>query len=346
MKAGAHKFTTVGFWAPRSFGYWLCRPRLWRAVSHRPVAVRYGERDEWPYKSPNIVRWTYDPSVHGKRLCLEFANRPVADLWRFRWRTLANAIWRIIDACPQITFHGVPVDVSDCADGRLPKEVFRFAKLPEDPHALLPNPYLLEQDAARFKPIAWPCKADTVFFRGAATGPAAYEANPRVAACLAVRHLEGGDCKLTSFHDTGEGFKNQAMKDGIAAPPTKPRAMEDHRYLLEVDGHTSSWDRFRRIGVCGGVPIRFETRWQEYWHDQIVEGTHYVAATRSNVGEVVADLRDSPRRAADIASQASDFVRATLCVGTVRESFQRIWLDRIRSPCSSRKKFGDQEESP
>ena len=330
MSLTANHFTAVGFWAPRSFGYWLCRPRLWGAVHHRPVAVRFVEQDQWPYESPTIVRWTYDPSVHGKRLCLEFANRPVADLWRFRWRTLANALWKIIDACPQITFHEVPVDVSDCADAHVPKEVFRFAKVPEDPHDLLPNPYLLEPDRARFKPSAWPRKADSIFFRGAATGPTAYEANPRVAACLAARHLEGGDCKLTSFHDAGEDFKVQAMKDGISAEPTKPRAMVGHRYLLEVDGHTSSWDRFRRIGLCGAVPIRFETHWQEYWHDQIVEGTHFVAATRSNLGTVVANLRDSPDRAQDIAAQASGLVRETLSVGNVQESLQRIWLERIR----------------
>lgn len=330
MKSGADEFTTVGCWAPRSFGYWLCRPRLWGAVRHRSVAIRFGEGDHWPDGSPNIVRWTYDPSLHGRRLCLEFVNRPIADLWRFRWRTLANALWKIIDACPQITFHNVPVDVSDCADAHVPKQVFRFAKKPEDPHELLPNPYLLERDTARFRPRSWTRKRDSVFFRGAATGPHEYELNPRVAACRAAQSIEGGDCRLTSFNESGEGFRLQAMKDGIAAPPTKPGAMGDHRYLLEIDGHTSSWDRFRRIGLCGAVPIRFETRWQEYWHDMMKEGTHYVAATRANLGAVIADLRDSPDRAQDIAAEASDLVRETLSVGNVQESLQRIWLERIR----------------
>lgn len=329
MKSGAHEFTTVGFWAPRSFGYWLGRPRLWGAVRHRPVAIRFVEGDHWPYGSPNIMRWTYDPCVYGKHLCLEFANRPIADLWRFRWRTLANALWKIIDECPQITFHEVPVDVSDCADAHVPKEVFRFAKEPEDTHDLLPNPYLLERDAARFRQTSWTCKRDSIFFRGAATGPREYEVNPRVAACRAARCIEGGDCKLTSFNDVGDDFKIRAANDRIAAKRTKPSAMRGHRYLLEVDGHTSSWDRFRRIGLCGAVPIRFETHWQEYWHDQIVEGTHFVAATRSNLGTVVANLRDSPQQAKDIAGQASDFVRATLSVAKVQESLQRIWLGRI-----------------
>lgn len=330
MNPEARKFTTVGFWAPRSFGYWLCRPRLWRAVYHRPLAVRFVEQDQWPYETPSIVRWTYDPSVHGKRLCIEFANRRIADLWRFRWRPLGNALWKIIDAYPNITFHEEPVDVSDCIDSHVPKEVFRFAKKPEDPHDLLPNPYLLQPDRASYKSIAWHRKADSVFFRGAATGPAVYEANPRVAACLAARHIEGGDCKLVWYDNTGGDFKIQAMKDGIAASPTKPRAMEAHRYLLDVDGHTSSWDRFRRIGVCGGVPIRFESCWQEYWHDKITEGTHYVAATRKNVGAVIAELRDSPDRAYDIAGQASEFVRRELSVDKVEESLQQIWLKRIR----------------
>ena len=330
MKNVRCDFSRVGFWAPRTLGYWLCRPRLWGAVHHRPVAVRFVDDEYWPYKSPNVVRWTYDPSLHGKHLCLDFANRPVADLWRFRWRTLANGLWKIIDVCPHITFHEVPVDVSDCADGSLPRDVLRFAKLPEEPHDLLPNPYLLERDRVRFQSIAWSRMADSVFFRGAATGPGEYSENPRVAACLAARQIKGGDCKLTSFHDVGPDFRRCATNDGITAKRTKPSAMGGHRYLLEVDGHTSSWDRFRRIGLCGSVPIRFETRWQEYWHDKIVEGTHYVAATRANLGAVIADLRDSPGRARDIAAQASDLVRETLSVGNAQESLQRIWLERIR----------------
>jgi hypothetical protein len=329
MKATATDFRDIGFWAPRSFGYWLCRPRLWPAISHRPVAVRFAEDEQWPYETPNVVRWTYDPSVHGKRLCLEFANRPIADLWRFRWRTLANSLWKIVDTSPQITFHEVPVDVSDCADPNLPRDVFRFAKMPEDPHDLLPNPYLLEPERSTFKPLAWSRKADSVFFRGGATGPRAYEANARVAACLAAQKIDGGDCKLTAFSDAGKDFKARSIKDGIVAAPTKPMEMSRHRYLLEIDGHTSSWDRFRRIGLCGGVPIRFETRWQEYWHDQIVERTHYDAATRSNIEAVVADLRESPGRAQDIASHASEFVRDVLSADKVQESLQRIWLERI-----------------
>lgn len=328
MKKMKSDFTTLGFWAPRSFRYWVCRPRLWGAVRDRPVAVRFVDRDHWPYNSSNVVRWTYEPSLYGKHLCLEFASHPIADLWRFRWRTLANALGKIIDACRHITFHDVPVDVSDCADGSLPKNVFRFAKLPGEPHDLLPNPYLLERDAFRFRSASWWHMADSVFFRGAATGSGEYGANPRVAACLAARHIKGTDCKLTSFNDVGEDFRIRAAQDGIAGVRTKPTAMGGHRYLLEVDGHTSSWDRFRRIGLCGGVPIRFETRWQEYWHDQIVEGTHYVAATRSNIGAVVADLRESPRRSQDIASHASEFVRGALSEDKAQDSFRRIWLKR------------------
>lgn len=80
----------------------------------------------------------------------------------------------------------------------------------------------------------------------------------------------------------------------------------------------------------GGVPIRFESCWQEYWHDKITEGTHYVAATRKNIGAVITELRDAPDQAYDIASQASDFVRRELSVDKVEESLQRIWLKRIR----------------
>ena len=89
--------------------------------------------------------------------------------------------------------------------------------------------------------------------------------------------------------------------------------------------------KFRVLALpAKAVPIRFESCWQKYWHDNLTEGTHYVAATRKNIGAVIAELRDSPNRAHDIAGQASDLVRRALSVDKVEESLQRIWLKRIR----------------
>jgi len=321
-------FRPVGFWAPRSLPYTLLRPRLWRTAWHRPVSVRCADPGAARYGSANVVCWTYDRAVHGPRLCLEFMNEQTVDAWRFRWRAIADALWRMIDGRPEIVFHDIPVDVSDCVEATLPGDVFRFARRPGDPHELLPTPQLLKRHPLRSRPVPWGRKRDSVFFRGAATGAPEYEANARAAACRAARAIAGGDCKLTTFADAGPEFRARAEQDGIVARRDKPSAMNHHRYLLDVDGHTSSWDRFRLIGECEGVPIRFETAWEECWHGQLLEGANFVAASRTTLAEVIEGLRGSPTRARAIAAEASRLARQVLSPAGAQRMLEAAWLRR------------------
>ena len=334
MHSAQRSFRPVGFWAPRSLAYTLLRPRLWRTAWHRPVSVRCAAPGT--SQSANVISWSYDPAAYGPRLCLEFANETTVDLWRFRWRTLADALWKLIDGRPEIRFHDIPVDVSDCADGTLPADVFRFARRPGEPHELLPNPQLLKHHPLRSRPLPWDRKRDSVFFRGSATGTHEYGMNRRVAACRAARAIPGGDCKLTTFTDAGPAFRAQADQDGIVAQRDKPSALNHHRYLLDVDGHTSSWDRFRLIGECEGVPIRFETEWEECWHGQLFEGGNFVAASRSTLADVIESLRASPSRARAIATEASRLARNILCPAGAQRMLEEAWLQRMAGQADRR----------
>jgi len=322
-------FRPVGFWAPRPFHYWMVRPRLWKAVTHRPVAIRIAAVGEATGRSGSVVAFTFDERAHGRRMCLEFASPDACDLWRFRWRPLANALWRMVDAYPALSFHAVPVDASDCIDGGLHPDVFRFARRPGEPHELLPNPYLLERDRLRPRTITWEDKNDSVYFRGAATGSAVYEDNPRVVACLLAKSIPASDCRVVRASEAGEEFMARARRDGILTPRQDPAVMNRHRYILDVDGHSSSWDRFRRIGLCGSVPIRFETTWQEVWHADLVEGVHFVAATRHTLADVVRDLRANPVRAEAIATAAHRFVVERLSAAGVQAMLEAAWSARI-----------------
>ena len=327
--SGDAMFRPVGFWAPRPFHYWLLRPRLWKTCAHRPASIRFASVRDAAARSESVVAFTYDEKAYGRRICLEFTSQTACDLWRFRWRPLANSLWRLIDARPTLAFHGIPVDVSDCIDGSLPPVVFRFARRPGDPHALLPNPYLLERDKLRIRPLPWAEKKDSIYFRGAATGSPAYEENTRVIACLAAKSMPRSDCHLTGAIGPSRAFMERARGDGILVGRQHPSAMNLHRYVLDIDGHSSSWDRFRRIGLCGGVPIRFETAWEESWHADLVAGVHFVAATRETLGDVVRDLRASPARAQAIATAAHRFVVERLSAAGVQAMLEDAWLARV-----------------
>ena len=101
--------------------------------------------------------------------------------------------------------------------------------------------------------------------------------------------------------------------------------MNRHRFLVEADGNSSSWDRYMLIGSFGGVPIRFECEWEECWHGLLVDGVNCVTADRRSLPEVVDRLRSRPPEAVAIAKAASRTVADSLS----RRHLQRQFRDAL-----------------
>lgn len=87
-----------------------------------------------------------------------------------------------------------------------------------------------------------------------------------------------------------------------------------------MDGNASSWDRYRLVGMFGGVPIRFETAWEECWHDALVEGDNWIRADRDTLPQVIARLRGDDEAARRIAHNAS-VLAATRLTPAAMEAF-------------------------
>ena len=320
-------FKPVGFWAPLTAVNVALRPRLWRNVRHAPVSVRF-EECEWS-RFPTVVRWSYSPTENSGRLCLSFTSEETYCTLAYRWRAVANALWRMISTRSGIAFHEIPVDIGDGSDESVPISTFRFARLSGDPHDLIPNSYFLGRRTRLPQEIPWERKRDSIYFRGSLTGLSQGRENARVAACLVSRSIAGADCKLTSFPQSSTKFEKELRLEGITAGADPVDAINHYRYLLDIDGNTSSWHRFWLTGMFRGVPIRFETQWQECWHDVIHDGEHYVSATRHNLREVIADLRIHPKKAREIANAAAGFVRGSLSSDGSQRMFEKAWLRRI-----------------
>lgn len=325
--ANSASFRPVGFWAPRSAVNVALRPRLWRNIRHAPVSVRFDE-SEWS-RFPAIVRWSYSPDANEGRLCLTFTSVDTYSSLAYRWRAVANALWRMIRARPGIAFHEIPVDIGDGCDESVPTNTFRFARMPRDPHDLIPNSYFLDRRHRLPPPMPWEGKKDTVYFRGSLTGLNQGRENARVAACLVSREITDSDCKLTSFPKASVDFETEVQLEGIVGSVDPVNTLNNHRYLLDIDGNSSSWHRFWLIGMFRGVPIRFETRWQECWHDMIRDGEHYVSANRHNLATVVEELRSQPEKARQIAESAAAIARGPLSSEGAQHMFEKAWLRRV-----------------
>ena len=319
-------FKPVGFWAPRTALNFAVRPRLWRQVLHAPVSIRF-EESEWS-QHPSVARWTYSQRSPKNRLQITFTSEHFYKLFSYRWRAVSDALSLLIKQHPNIEFADVPVDISDCGNASVPEKTFRFAKLPSDPHDLIPNPFLLEHRLAPQHPIKWEHKKDSLYFRGALTGQVQSFENSRVAACVAAQEIPKSDCKLSTFPQTPETFIHEIKSRNLCGPKEPEKALNRHRYLLDIDGNASSWHRFWLIGTFGCVPIRFEAKWVEYWHEKLEEGENYLYANRETLIDVVESLRKQPEKATFIAQNASKFVSTHLSPNSVQKFFNEAWLNR------------------
>lgn len=312
---------------PNRFSQCLRRPRRTiRSWGNAPISIRFAPlNNDVLNLIPSVVLFSYDKTLYGNRICI-WANKESELLKNWdRCRLVANYLWQMMQRTAQV-YRNVPVDLGDGAvhDG-VPKEVFCFSRKRGLANPLLPNPYLLRPRSRLPYPIPFEKKQDGLYFRGSSTGDLHYDSNQRIAMCLAAKSIERSDCYISHVVQVDAEFVSQMNRDDVIRPPDPLVRMNRYRMVVDVDGNTSSWDRFLSIATFGSVPIRFEDSFEECWHSQLSEGRHYIAADRNSLGRVVADLRKNLLAAKQIAIQASRFATEQLAPSRIREWFEEAW---------------------
>jgi len=263
----AEAYLDFSRWAPRSALYWALRPQkaARRLFSETvPLGLRVHPcADPRLAGRPSLVWWSYDRRQFGERLLLTFEAGAQLTNLDARWRVIATALWRMIRKDPTLVFHDVPVDLGDGCGAELPDFVFTFARPKGAANALLPNPYLLQDRKPVPAPLPWEAKTDRLYFRGADSGSPDLDLNTRVALCRAAAKLPRTDCFLTRLVQSGQAFREQLQKEGLVGRRVSISEMNKHRFLMDTDGNTTSWDRYMLIGTFGAVPILFEPAWEE-----------------------------------------------------------------------------------
>lgn len=315
MIAAAGASEAVSRWHPEGPRYWLVRPRrTLRALSHRPVAVGFDG-----VLGPSQTRWTLVPQGSARRVVIQFHSAQTASRLLIRWRLLADVIHRIAATAGAFSFHDVLIDLGDGVDADAPAGILAFARRPGSQARLIPNPYLLRPRPWLGPALPWACKTDRVYFRGASTGATTYETNTRVALCLTAKSISRADCRVSRLKQVDSRFAARLEQDDLVRWRMPVWAMNRHRFLVDADGNSSSWDRYLLGGLFGGLPIRFEAGWEECWHDLLEDGVNYVAADRTSLPDVVERLRARPREARAIARAARRTVAERLSHRALRE---------------------------
>jgi len=222
----------------------------------------------------------------------------------------------------RLQIHEALINLEDGV-GDAPPNIYAFARRTGSQSGLIPNPYLLSSSRRSPPPRPWERKTEAVYFRGASTGSPDYESNVRVALCKAAKAMRGSDCRISTVVQTDQCFSQRLKQDGLFGQSRPLNEMNRHRYLIDVDGNASSWDRYKFIGLFGGVPIRFECVFEECWHKLLIDGVNCVVADRNSLPHVVEKLRSRPSHAREIAMAAQRLVAEHLSPQTLREGLVR-----------------------
>lgn len=299
MIASAVSHEAVSRWYPHGPSFWLTRPvRAARALGHVPVAVRFAAQT-----AGSVTTWSVERGASGG-IRIDFDSPDQARAFMIRWRVLAECLEAIRRVDPTFGFGPTRIDLGDGVGPDAGDRIVAFARLPGSQARLIPNPYLLRGRRWLWQPRPWERKRDTLYFRGSSTGSSCFEENARVALCRVARTMPRADCLLSRVKQVDGAFARRLAAENIVGVRHPLWWLDRHRYLVDADGNSSSWDRYLLIGHYGGVPIRFENLWQECWHSLLVDGENCVVADRHTLAAAVERLRANPDTARKIAVNA------------------------------------------
>lgn len=319
MITAADASEAVSRWHPEGPLFWATRPRrTLRALAHAPAAVGFDAT-----LAPATTRWSF---THARGVAITFQAPAAVQKFLIRWRLIADVIHDLGRADRALGFRDVHIDLGDGVFADAPPDLLAFARRPGSRARLIPNPYLLRPRPWLPPALPWSCKTDTAYFRGASTGSADYDANARVALCLLANKMPRADFRVSRIKQVDGRFADRLARDGLIGWRLPIWVMNGHRFLVEADGNSSSWDRYMLIGSFGGVPIRFETEWEECWHDVLADGGNCVVADRLSLPAVIDRLRTHDRDARAIAAAASRTVAEHLSPPALRERLKHTLL--------------------
>lgn len=152
-----------------------------------------------------------------------------------------------------------------------------------------------------FDPVLepWEDRRPSLVWRGSSTGLfwqtlEDLDNLPRYRMCkFAARLGAGADVALTDLVQTADPeqaalIRERVVREGLLKPFIPMAEMAKHRFILDIDGNSNSWNFMQklRLGCC---VLRVESQWRQWFSDRLIPWEHYVP--------VASDLSDLIERA-------------------------------------------------
>lgn len=191
---------------------------------------------------------------------------------------------------------------------------------------LMPDPYFitsrgyqaLRQYVVEHDP-GWAAKRDGAYWRGSTTGGADPGTNARIR--FWRRHRDKADLGLTAL--------SRPQHLGLPLVPAAPvKAHLQHRYQLDIEGHSCSWDGLYWKLLSDSTVLRVDQRDEQWYHRRMRPWVHYVPCSVRTFARRLAWCRAHPEACIRIA-RAATALAASLTYENELDRFARALARRV-----------------
>lgn len=153
---------------------------------------------------------------------------------------------------------------------------FCSSKRVGDNFILFPNFFLMCDLMSQIQSDTEVSKKEQIHFRGSTTG---FDTpNKRIAYCLKYKDNSNFDLKITQLC---QGHGN--LDPDILAEYEPYRDMYKFKYLLNIDGNVTGWNRFPIILQSHSLCFKDDSALVEWWYDLLTPYEHYVPCNIDNI---------------------------------------------------------------
>ncbi len=242
--------------------------------------------------------------------------------WRHkRTKVIASFIRECLKHIPEKINVDLLINVHDKYDGEFSNyPVLAFGKsVSNHPEIIqIPSLYLLDGTVSRrckkTERVDPPfnLKRGKVCFYGASTGDLNTDNNQRVTAALWAKDKKNMVIKITNWCQgantdlIAKGLENQIP---LITEKTKSiRRQLLYKYLLNIDGNSTSWDRFVWQLYSNSLSLKLESPQTEFWYPLLEDGYNYVSVTLDTLEEVITHYKENKNAAITINHHSRSLV--------------------------------------
>ena len=251
-------------------------------------------------------------------------------LRKSKWRHKRTAVVaKFVSGCLRELDVGINlklmVNIHDKYDGEFTSyPVLVFGKSVEGRPDLIqiPSLYIINGTAKRkCKKTRWTdppfsLKVNKLGFFGASTGNQDTFKNQRVQAALWARDKQDIDIKITNWcQGANDDLKSQGLGEvipSITKKRTSIRRQLLYKYLLTIDGNSTSWDRFIWQLFSNSLVFKLESPVTEFWYPLLEDRKNYVSVDLDTLIQILHYYRCNQNESLSINTQSkiliSDYI--------------------------------------